>query len=147
MLCGTAGVPGAGRWRCACREGTRLSPSLCVRLGPRVPPRAVARSAGDRSGVASAGGHRLFRGSRELVLPLPGPAWPRTAPGRAWTCLGPPADALLKLSLPLFSLPPQDPGFASQALINKKLNDYRKVRYGPRDGGHRDSRELYSPQF
>uniref|UniRef100_A0A8B9NGW9 Rho GTPase activating protein 23 n=1 Tax=Accipiter nisus TaxID=211598 RepID=A0A8B9NGW9_9AVES len=25
----------------------------------------------------------------------------------------------------------EDPGFASQALINKKLNDYRKVRYGP----------------
>uniref|UniRef100_A0A674HNB1 Rho GTPase activating protein 23 n=1 Tax=Taeniopygia guttata TaxID=59729 RepID=A0A674HNB1_TAEGU len=25
----------------------------------------------------------------------------------------------------------EDPGFASQALISKKLNDYRKVRYGP----------------
>ncbi|NXI49136.1 RHG23 protein, partial [Chloroceryle aenea] len=47
--------------------------------------------------------------------------------GAAWTCPGPPVDVLLKLSLPLFSLPPQDPGFASQALINKKLNDYRKV--------------------
>uniref|UniRef100_A0A672U6W8 Rho GTPase activating protein 23 n=1 Tax=Strigops habroptila TaxID=2489341 RepID=A0A672U6W8_STRHB len=32
----------------------------------------------------------------------------------------------------------EDPGFASQALINKKLNDYRKVRYGPGAGGHRD---------
>uniref|UniRef100_A0A8B9VR29 Rho GTPase activating protein 23 n=1 Tax=Anas zonorhyncha TaxID=75864 RepID=A0A8B9VR29_9AVES len=29
----------------------------------------------------------------------------------------------------------EDPGFASQALINKKLNDYRKVRYGPRGCG------------
>uniref|UniRef100_A0A8C4TVG2 Rho GTPase activating protein 23 n=1 Tax=Falco tinnunculus TaxID=100819 RepID=A0A8C4TVG2_FALTI len=33
----------------------------------------------------------------------------------------------------------EDPGFASQALINKKLNDYRKVRYGPRGGGHESS--------
>uniref|UniRef100_A0A8B9I3D5 Rho GTPase activating protein 23 n=1 Tax=Anser brachyrhynchus TaxID=132585 RepID=A0A8B9I3D5_9AVES len=31
----------------------------------------------------------------------------------------------------------EDPGFASQALINKKLNDYRKVRYGPRGRGTR----------
>lgn len=36
---------------------------------------------------------------------------------------------------PLLSAP-QDPGFASQALINKKLNDYRKVRYAPGAVGH-----------
>uniref|UniRef100_A0A8C4TV70 Rho GTPase activating protein 23 n=1 Tax=Falco tinnunculus TaxID=100819 RepID=A0A8C4TV70_FALTI len=126
-LYGAAGAPGVGRSRCVCHGGMRLSLSLCVRLGPRVPPRTTARSTGDPNGAASTGGHQPFRGSGDPILPLPGPAWPYVVPGRAWTRPGPPADALLKLSLPLFSLPPQDPGFASQALINKKLNDYRKV--------------------
>lgn len=67
-------------WRCACRGGTCLSPNLRVRLRPRVPPCAAARSAGDGSGAANAGGRRLFRGRRDPILPLPGPAWPRAMP-------------------------------------------------------------------
>ncbi|RLV64393.1 hypothetical protein DV515_00017540, partial [Chloebia gouldiae] len=92
---------GAGRRRCACHGRTHLRlarTSLC--------------------GLERWTAVGLSRGSGDLVLP--GPA----ERGLARGC---PVDALLKLSLPLFSLPPQDPGFASQALISKKLNDYRKV--------------------
>ncbi|XP_017659237.1 PREDICTED: rho GTPase-activating protein 23-like, partial [Lepidothrix coronata] len=139
MLRGSSGCAWRGSVKVfVCRGGTGVSPGLRVLFGH------VAQSDGRCSGVASTGGHRLFHGSGDLVLPflllpgrsgaagtrvlpLPAPAWPHVVPGRAWTCPGSPADAQLKLSLPLFSLPPQDPGFASQALINKKLNDYRKV--------------------
>ncbi|XP_063210712.1 rho GTPase-activating protein 23 isoform X3 [Chroicocephalus ridibundus] len=96
-------------------------------LRPVRTPHAAPCCGKERRRPQRGGERRLFRGCGGPVLPSPAPAWPRAVPGRAWTCLGPPADALLKLSLPLFSLPPQDPGFASQALINKKLNDYRKV--------------------
>lgn len=117
---------------------------------------AMVRSAAVLCGAASTAGHRLFWGTRTRVLPSPqlwgwqalevplgeerwrqerAAPWPRVASGRVWTYPGPLENALLKLPLPLLSLPPQDPGFASQALINKKLNDYRKVRYGPRGCG------------
>lgn len=107
-----------------CHGGMCSPLSLCVRLGPRVCGKELWRpQQGSTSGTCSC-----------LCLVLPGPAWYPAEHGLAW---GLRWDALLKLSLPLFSLPPQDPGFASQALINKKLNDYRKVRYGPGAGGHR----------
>lgn len=135
MLCGAAGVPGVGRQRRACHVGTCLSLSVCGRLGPPAPRQGAMDTAAAGSGQQG---------------PCPALAWscrPCAVPRRAWTCLGPLVATLLKLSLPLFSLPPQDPGFASQALINKKLNDYRKVRYGLGGGGHRDPSALYSPPF
>lgn len=101
-------------------------------LRPAQTPRAALRCGKER--------RRRQRGGKRWRAPAVS-GQEGSDPALAWSCLAP-RDALLslllKLSLPLFSLPPQDPGFASQALINKKLNDYRKVRYGPRGGGRRD---------
>uniref|UniRef100_A0A8C9MVX5 Rho-GAP domain-containing protein n=1 Tax=Serinus canaria TaxID=9135 RepID=A0A8C9MVX5_SERCA len=98
---------GVGQRRCACHGRTHL---------------CLARTLLHGLERWTAAG--LSRGSGDLVLPLPGAA---RCPAERGLARGCPVDALLKLSLPLFSLPPQDPGFASQALISKKLNDYRKV--------------------
>uniref|UniRef100_A0A8D2MAH5 Rho GTPase activating protein 23 n=1 Tax=Zonotrichia albicollis TaxID=44394 RepID=A0A8D2MAH5_ZONAL len=82
-------------------------------------PQSVAWSNGQQRGCPGAAGTWCCP-----CLVLPGPA---RHPAQCGLARGCPVDTLLKLSLPLFSLPPQDPGFASQALISKKLNDYRKV--------------------
>lgn len=84
---------------------------------------------------------------RDLLLPLPGPAWPCVVPGRAWTCLGSPLGcAAQALPSPLLSASP-GPRFCQPSTYQQEVKRLPESEVRTRGRRAPTPRVLYSPRL